>query len=62
MSYDANECQSLHKMAPIGLLWTVVVNGDQVYSRISSLNEIVHFQVELRKLRLVYQVTAGMAL
>jgi len=40
----------------------VVGNGGQLYSRISSLNELVHFKAELSDLVLVYQVIACTAL
>jgi len=45
-------------MASTGLVWPVAGNGGQLWSRISSLNELVHFKAELRDLGLVYQVIA----
>jgi len=43
-------------MAFTGAVLPVVGNGGQLLPRISSLNELVHFKVELRDLGLVYQV------
>jgi len=56
MDYDATSWQILHKIASTGPVWPVVGNGGQLCSRISSLNELVHFTTELRDLGLVYQV------
>jgi len=49
-------------MAFTGPLWSVVSNGGQLWSRISSLHELVHFKAELRDLGLVYKVIACTAL
>jgi len=49
-------------MASTGPVWPVVGNGGQLWSRISSLNELVHFKAELRDFRLVYQTMAYTAL
>jgi len=43
-------------MASTGPVLHVVGNGGQLLSKISSLNELVHFKAELRDLGLVYQV------
>jgi len=45
-------------MASTGPVWPVVGNGRQLLSRISSLNELVHFKAELSDLGLVFQVIA----
>jgi len=45
-------------MASTGSVLPVVGNGGQLMSRISSLNELVHFKAYLRDLGLVYQVIA----
>jgi len=42
--------------------WTVVGNGGQLWSRISSLSQLDHFMLELRNLGLVYQVIACTAI
>jgi len=62
MSYDANEWQLLRNKASTGPVGPVVGNGGQLLSRISSLNELVHFKAELRDLGLLYQVIACTAL
>jgi len=49
-------------MASTGPVWTVLGNGGRLWSRISSLNELVHFKAELWVLGLVFQVIACMAL
>jgi len=49
-------------MASTGPVWPNVGNGGQIWSRISSLNELVHVKAELRDLGLVYQVIASTAL
>jgi len=43
-------------MASTGPVRLVVGNASQLWSRISSLNELVHFKSELMDLGLVYQV------
>jgi len=48
----------LHNMASTGPVRPIVGNGGQLWSRISSLNELVHFKAELRHLGQVYQVIA----
>jgi len=62
MTYDDTLWQILHNMASTGAVWPVVGNGGQLWSRISRLNALVHFKVELRDLGTVYQVTACTAL
>jgi len=46
----------MHNMASTGPVLPVVGNGGQLLSRISRLNELVHFKAELRDLGLVYQI------
>jgi len=48
----------LHNMVSSGPMWPLVDNGGQLWSRISSLNELVHFKAGLRDLCLVYQAMA----
>jgi len=62
MDYDATYWQILHRMASTGPVWPVVGNGSQLWSRISSLNALVHFTAELTDLVAVYQVIACTAL
>jgi len=62
MPYDDNEWHILRNKASSGPVWPVVGNGGQLWSRISSLQELVHFKAELRELGLVYQVIACTAL
>jgi len=52
----------LNNMASTGPVLPVVGNGGQLLPRISSLNELVHFKVELMDLGLVYQVMECKAL
>jgi len=61
ISDDDNEWQTLHNMALICLVLSVLVNSDQVWSIISSMNDLVHIKAELRNLGLTYQVMACMA-
>jgi len=56
ITFDASQWHILHNMASSGPMWPVVDNGGQQWSRIKSLNELVHFKWELRDLGLVYQV------
>jgi len=49
-------------MASTGRVWTVLGSGGQLWSRISSLNELLHFKGELRYPGLVYEVIACKAL
>jgi len=49
-------------MASTGTACPVVGIGGQLWSRISSLKELVHFKAELRDLGLVYQVMECKAL
>jgi len=56
ITYDASQCHIVHNMASTGPVWPVVDNGGLHWSRISSLNELVHFKSELSVLGLVYQV------
>jgi len=49
-------------MASTAPVWPAVGNGDQQWSRISSLQELVHFKAELWDLGLLYQVIAYTAL
>jgi len=62
MSYDASKWQILHNMASNGLVRLVVGCCGQLWSRIASLIELVHFKVELRNLGLIYRIMACMAL
>jgi len=62
IGYSATLWQMLHNMASTGPVWSVVGNGGQLSSRISSLNELVHFNAKLRDLVLVYQVMEWKAL
>jgi len=62
MTYDASKWHILHNMASTGPVWPVVSNGGQLWSRISRLNELVHFKAELGDLGLVYQVRECKAL
>jgi len=52
--------QILHNMASNGLVWLVVGNCNKLWSRISSLNDFVYFEAEVRNLGLRYQTMAGM--
>jgi len=45
-------------MASTGPVWPVVGNASQLWSRISSLNELDHFKAQLSDLGLVYKITA----
>jgi len=58
MTYDASLWHILPNMASTAPVWPVVGNGVKLWSRKSSLNEIVHFKAQLKNLSLVYQVTA----
>jgi len=58
MTYDDSYRYILHNMASTGPVRLVVGNGSQLWSRISSLIELVHFKAELSDLGLVYQVIA----
>jgi len=49
-------------MASTGPAWPIVGNGNQIWSWMSSLDELVHFKAELRYIGLVYQVIACAAL
>jgi len=49
-------------MALTGPVWPLVDNGGQLWSRISSLQELDHFKAELRDHGLLYQVIACTAL
>jgi len=62
MPYDANEWHVLRNKASTGPIWPVVGNASQLWSWISSLNELVHLKSELRDLGLVYQVMECKAL
>jgi len=62
MPYEANEWHILRYKAFTGPVWPAVGNGGQLWSRISSLIELVKFMAELRDLGLVYQVIACTAL
>jgi len=56
MGYDANKWHILHNMAFNRPVWSLVGNGGQLWSRISSLNELDYFKAELRNLGLIYLV------
>jgi len=60
--FDDSLWHILNNMFPTGPVWLVIGNGGQLWSRISSLYELVHFKSELRDLGLVYQVIACTAL
>jgi len=62
MPYDASKWQILHNVASNRSVWSLVGNDCHHWSRISSLNELVHFQAELGNRGLVYQVIACTAL
>jgi len=62
ITYDASEWYILHYMASTGPVWRVVGNGDQLWSRVSCLNVLVHFKEESRELGLVYKAMAYTAL
>jgi len=49
---------ALHNMVSNGPIRLVVVNSDQLWSKISSINELVHIKSELRNFGQVYQVTS----
>jgi len=49
-------------MASNGPVRPVLFNDDPLWSRIASINELVHIKAELRNLGQVYQVMARMAL
>jgi len=49
-------------MVSTGPVLPVVGNGGQLLSRISCLNELVHFKAELKDLGLVYHVMECKAL
>jgi len=58
LDYDATSWHLLHNMASTGPVWPVLGNGGQLWTRISSLIDVVHFKAELRDLGIVYQVIA----
>jgi len=60
-AYDASLWQILHNMASSGPMLAIAGNG-QPWSRISSLNELVHFKAVLKDLGVVYQFIARTAL
>jgi len=62
MTCDASQWHILHSMASTGPVWPVVGNGGQLWTRISNLNELVHFKAELKDLGLEYQAMAYTAL
>jgi len=62
MNYDAGKWYILHNMASTGSVRLDVGNASQLWSGISSLNELVHPKLELRDLGLVYQVMEFKAL
>jgi len=62
MTYDDSWWHITHNMSSTGPVWPVVGNGGQLWSGISSVNELVHIKAELRDLGLVYQVIAYTAL
>jgi len=61
-TFDASQWHILLNIASTGPVWPVVGYGVQLWSRISSLNEIEHIKAELRDLGLVHQVIAYTAL
>jgi len=52
----------LHNTGSNGPEWPHLVNGDHLWSRIWSMNDLVHIEAEVMNLGLRYQVMAGMAL
>jgi len=61
MSFDAKVWQTLYNTTSNGPVWHHLVKGDDVRSRILSMNDLVHIEAEVRNLDLRYQVIAGMA-
>jgi len=62
LSFDTKEWQTLHKTNCNGPIWPHLVNGDHVWSRVWSMNDIVHIEAEVHNLGLRYQFMAGMSL
>jgi len=64
MSYNDHKWQTFHMhiIASNGLVCPVVISDDQLWSRIASMNELVHIRAELRNLGQVYQVMPSSAL
>jgi len=62
MGYVASQWHILHNNASTGPVWPVLCYGGQLWSRMSCLNDLVHFKSVLRDLGLVYQVTECNAL
>jgi len=62
MAYDDNGWQTLHNIAFYDSIRSVMVNGDNLWSRISSMMELVHIKSELRNLGQVYQVIPYMVI
>jgi len=62
MTYDDIEWRTLHNMASTVPVWPVVGKCGQIWSRVPSLNELVHIKAELKDLGVVYQVIACTAL
>jgi len=62
ITYDASQWYILHNMSSTCPVWPAVGIGGQQWSRISSLNELVHFKAKLRDLGLLYQVMECKAL
>jgi len=59
---DTKEWRTLHYKASNGPVWPHLVNGDHVWSRIWSMNDLVHIEADVRILGLRYQVMAGKAI
>jgi len=60
--FDDRDLQTLANTASNSPVWSHLVNGDKVWSRIWSMYDFVHIEAEVRNLGLRYQVMAGMAL
>jgi len=61
MNSDFMEWQTLHYKTYKGPVWPHLVNGDYAWSRIWSMNDLVHIQAEV-SIGLRYQVMAEMVL
>jgi len=61
-SLSTSEWQILYNTASNGPVRPHLVNGDHVWSRIWSMNDLDHIEAEVRNLGLTYQIMACMAL
>jgi len=62
MPFDAKDWQILHNTASNGPVWPHLGNSDHVWSRIWTMNYLVHIEAEVRNLGIRHQIMAGMAL